>query len=144
MKQYHTQIVIQAPMQRVWAELTNFEAYPSWNPLIGELHARLAAGEGIRMFITPLNAFFKAEFVTVKENEEMTWIGVRYAGFLLTGRHYYRLEKVSEEKTRLLHGEYFTGWFAYFIPKSTLKMMETMFVVHNEMLKKRIEEKNEK
>jgi hypothetical protein len=139
MKQYHTQIVIQAPITRVWAELTNFKAYPEWNPLVRELHGELEVGSKIRMFIIPFGSYFNAEFLTVAPNQEMSWQGVRFAKFLLSGRHYYKLEAIDDNKTRLLHGEFFEGWFSGFISSKTLKMMETIFVVHNELFKKRVE-----
>lgn len=41
MKQYHTKIIIDKPIQEVWRELTNFESYPNWNPLVGKLSGEM-------------------------------------------------------------------------------------------------------
>ncbi|NET51393.1 MAG: SRPBCC domain-containing protein, partial [Merismopedia sp. SIO2A8] len=30
-RDYHTDIVINAPIQEVWAHLTDFSTYPEWN-----------------------------------------------------------------------------------------------------------------
>lgn len=76
---------------------------------------------------------------TYKINEELIWKGTQGTKFLMAGTHYYRLEKINDNQTKLLHGEWFTGLFSWFIPKKTIKKMETAFKEHNMILKKRIE-----
>lgn len=139
MKQYHTEITINASAEAVWQELNNFAAYPSWNPLVSKLEGDMREGSTITAKIVPLNQTFKARLVVYKPNEELTWEGKLIASFLLTGRHYYKLEQVSPTQTRLLHGEKFTGLAAFFIPKSLLLKMEKVFIEHNVRLKERIE-----
>ncbi len=34
MKQLHTEIIVEAPAERVWELLTDFASYPQWNPFI--------------------------------------------------------------------------------------------------------------
>lgn len=73
--------------------------------------------------------------LSYKEEQELIWEGKRFAKFLLAGKHYYKLEKIDKNSTEFLHGEYFTGWFSHFIPKSLLKKMENTFIEHNQKLK---------
>ena len=40
----HTEIDIDAPADRVWAILTDFASYPSWNPMIPRLSGQLSVG----------------------------------------------------------------------------------------------------
>ena len=44
MRQIHTEIIIQASAQRVWDVLTDFEAYPQWNPLITSVQGQARVG----------------------------------------------------------------------------------------------------
>jgi len=72
-----TEVLIAAPAERVWAELTNFDAFPSWNPFMleasgglgvgEELKVKLAMGERMRLTITP-------RVTVVRESEELRWL----------------------------------------------------------------------
>ncbi len=142
MKQYHTALLIKAPIQKVWNELTHFGAYPEWNPLVGKLEGEMIEGKKISTFIIPLNKTYHPVVIEYKPNESLIWKGVQGASFLLAGKHYYKLEKLNATQTQLHHGEWFTGLFSHFINKKLLNKMENAFIQHNELLKQRIE--NEK
>ena len=60
----------------------------------------------------------------------------------MAGEHYYRLEVLSPTRTRLLHGEQFTGLMSNFIGKDLLAKMENAFIEHNRILKQRVEHEN--
>ena len=77
--------------------------------------------------------------LSYKANCELIWQGVQGAKFLMSGKHYYQFNQISKNETELLHGEYFTGIFSYFIPAKLLFQMKTAFEQHNLLLKKRIE-----
>lgn len=72
-----TEVLIAAPAERVWSELTNFDAFPSWNPFMleasgglgvgEELKVKLAMGERMRLTITP-------RLTVVREGEEQRWL----------------------------------------------------------------------
>ena len=142
MKEYHTQIDIEASPKHIWKELVDFEQYETWNPLVKYLKGDLRKGGSIRMFIIPLNQEFKATLTAWEQNKELTWLGIRFGSlkFLLSGEHYFRIESTGEGRSRLYHGEYFRGWFSAFIPKKLLKKMKNTFEAHNQELKKRIED----
>lgn len=139
MKQYHTHIEINAPVEKVWEVLTDFDSYPAWNPLVGSLKGQLTMGSSIATYIVPLQKTYHPRIVVLEPQHEITWLGVQGARFLMAGKHYYRLEKISETKTQLFHGERFTGLFAYFIPQDLLQKMKAAFIKHNQLLKQRIE-----
>lgn len=44
MKQIETRVVINASPEQVWATLTDFQAYPDWNPFIVKLKGKPAVG----------------------------------------------------------------------------------------------------
>jgi hypothetical protein len=139
MKKYHTEIILNASVDRVWAALTDFSAYPDWNPLVGWLRGDFRPDGQIQMFITPLNRSFNAKLKTVQKDKEFAWIGVEIAPWFLSGEHYYRLEQINDVSTRLLHGEYFRGLGSTLIGKSMLNRMENAFIEHNLRLRERVE-----
>lgn len=139
MKNYHTQILIDASIEKVWEVLTDFSAYPTWNPLIKKLTGELRGGGQIELYILPLEDNFKAQLIDYKKEEEMSWKGYQYAPFLLTGNHYYKLIKKNTQQTVLEHGESFTGLLSFFLPAKLLAKMKQTFVAHNEALKWKVE-----
>lgn len=139
MKEYHTEITIGASVDRVWKVLTDFSAYPEWNPLVGWLEGDFRTGGRIQMFIKPLDRSFQATLKQVQENREMTWVGVRFASWFMSGEHYYRLDAMGSNSTQLLHGECFRGLGSVFIGKPMLRKMEDAFIQHNRLLKERVE-----
>lgn len=139
MKQYHTSIVINAPVKQVWNELTNFREYPDWNPIVGKLEGELKVGSKISTHIVPLKNTYSPVLTSYKPNSEMVWKGVQGASFLLAAEHYYRLKVISDTQVELLHGEYFTGLFSCFLSGKLMTEMHNAFTQHNAILKQRIE-----
>ena len=139
MKAYHTTIVINTSAAMVWDALTDFAAYPEWNPLVAWLRGDFATGGQIQLFITPLQRAFTARLTLVQPGQAFTWLGVQFAPWFLAGEHYYRLEPVDGHTTRLVHGEYFRGLGSAFISAALLTTMEDTFHRHNQRLKERLE-----
>jgi hypothetical protein len=139
MKEYHTSITINSSSINVWEELTNFKDYNTWNPIVGKLEGEMNVGNKISTFIVPLGKTYRPTLLSYKENREIVWQGTKGAKFLMAGKHYYRLIAISQDQTKLLHGEYFTGLFSFFIPSALFIKMKTAFEQHNILLKKRIE-----
>ena len=48
-KQITTETVINAPADKVWAELTDFTSYPEWNPFIKKVKGTVMTGETIEV-----------------------------------------------------------------------------------------------
>jgi len=139
MKSYHTSLVIDKPIGRVWHHLTDVERYPDWNPLVGRLVGELKTGNRIETFIVPLGKSYFPTLLSVQPEQELIWQGFQGAKFLLAGKHYYRLEALDAHSTTLYHGEYFTGLFSAFIPKKLLQKMEAAFIQHNLEIKRLVE-----
>ncbi|WP_338793919.1 SRPBCC domain-containing protein [Bernardetia sp. MNP-M8] len=135
MKQYHTKITINSPLETVWTALVDTENYPNWNPLVGKLEGNLAEGQTIKTYIIPLGNTYSPKIIAFVPYNQLTWKGVQGASFLMAGKHYYKLRKIDNQTTELLHGEYFTGLFSFFIPKKLLQKMENAFLEHNKALK---------
>ena len=48
-----TSIEVSAPPDRVWAVLTDFPSYPTWNPFIKRFEGELKVGGRVKMFAQP-------------------------------------------------------------------------------------------
>jgi hypothetical protein len=95
MKQYHTSILINDSADKVWQELINFNAYSSWNPIVGKLEGEMIEGNKISTFIVPLNKTYFPTLLSFKKNQEIIWQGTQGVKFLMAGKHYYQLNEIS-------------------------------------------------
>jgi hypothetical protein len=139
MKEYHTSVEINCTPEELWKELTNFSEYENWNPIVGKLEGKMTVGNKISTYIVPLKQTYYPKLLSYEINSELIWKGVQGANFLMAGEHYYKIKKIADNKVKLLHGEYFTGLFSYFISPSLLNKMKTAFEQHNNIIKQRIE-----
>jgi hypothetical protein len=71
-----TETVINAPAERVWAEMTDFGSFPSWNPFVREASGRLEPGEQlkIRLQLDRMKMTFKPRVTVVEPNRELRWL----------------------------------------------------------------------
>ncbi len=101
---------INAPIEHVWQVLIDRDQYPQWNPVIlqqqGVLQRGCSASMRIKPGLFPMNV--KIIYRQVNKHTELSWYG---GPPLVKGFHYFRLQKISNKQTRLVHGEEF-GWLA--------------------------------
>lgn len=141
MKTITTESTINASIETVWNVLSNFEAYPSWNPFIISLKGKLALGEPVQAIIVSNGKenHFKPNITVLEEGERFEWLGKLPLG-MFNGNHYFRLEKINANTTRFIHGENFSGWLSglilFLIRKETTRGFKAM----NEALKIKAEQ----
>ncbi len=139
MRTYHTEIIIAAPIHKVWESLLKVDDYPNWNPLVHRIEGDLSKDGKIRTTIIPLRQTFAAKITALIPPHQLVWEGHLISSFLLKGQHRYRLIEMENSQTKLEHGESFTGVLSYLIPAALLKRMETAFEEHNAALKQLVE-----
>ena len=96
MKNLTTEIIIDAPAEIVWKELTEHEAYPEWNPFIKNVSGFAQQGEHIDVTIQaegkePME--FNPVVLVNKEASEFRWQGKLFVKGLFDGEHYFLIEK---------------------------------------------------
>jgi len=109
-------IEIDAPVERVYATLIQFDGYPSWNPY----HVRVAGRPelGAKLDVTVHRPDGKTvqvptvHVLRLRENAELTWGGGIKGVFY--GEHVFELRRLDENRTLLLHNEDFKGLFVGF------------------------------
>lgn len=51
MKEIYTEIEIKAPEKQIWAILTDFTSFPSWNPFIRRISGEIREGSQLEVHI---------------------------------------------------------------------------------------------
>lgn len=108
-----TSVEIEAPPARVWSLLTDFSSYPRWNPLIPEASGEPGPNQDIQISLQlPIGPAVPVpvRITRFEPEKELEWTGsLPFLEFLFQGRHYFRLQKIDENRTRFINGEEFTG-----------------------------------
>ena len=141
MKEIKTEIIINAPKEKVWKAFTNVEKYPEWNPFIESIKGNLKVGEQIAVHLTPPDGkamTFKPKVLVFDENKEFRWLGKLLVKGIFDGEHYFQLKENPDGTTTFIHGEMFNG-FLVNLMGSILKKTKVGFELMNEALKKEVE-----
>lgn len=112
MKQLVTQIEINAPVEKVWSILTDFDKFPEWNPMIRKLSGKVKVGETILVSLQQpggSSMTFQPTVVNFDENKLFAWQGKLIISGLFDGKHQFVLKPLSAEKTLFIHQEDFSG-----------------------------------
>ena len=138
------EITINAPVEYVWAAVTDFKSYHDWNSQLsylggtaaphGKLHLRLAA-EGASPYE------FKPDVSHWVPNERFAWIA--HTGFprVFDGEHYFEMQALGPNQTLLINREAYRGILSMVFKQ--LPMMKTApagFQKMNEELKAYVEQ----
>ncbi len=118
-----TQVAIAAPREKVWAILTDFKSYPSWNPFIRRIEGPLAVDGVITadLHTTVLKPrTVNAKILVVDPGRQLRWEG-RLPG-LFSGEHYWVLKDRPDGGTDLVQGEVFRGVMVPFIKPERLRV----------------------
>ena len=111
-KNIQTEEIIEAPVNKVWQVLTDFENHPGWNPFITHISGEKREGGKLKVSINPPEGkgmTFRPVVLKYDPEKEFRWKGSLGINGLFDGEHYFLLEEVSPESTRFVHGEKFSG-----------------------------------
>ena len=140
MRVIRTETEIEAPPAAVWAVLTDFAAYPEWNPFITEASGTPAVGEILTLHMVPGEGraqMFTPEVRAVRENAELVWLGALRWSWLFSAEHRFTLSEVGGA-TRVVQSEVFRGALVGLL-RSTIDQTEKDFRALNAALKDRVE-----
>ncbi|MEL7119394.1 MAG: SRPBCC domain-containing protein [Bacteroidota bacterium] len=140
MTHLQTEIILNAPNEKVWNTLVDFQAYKSWNPFIISSSGKAVVGEKLTntMLHKGKPTTFTPVITKVEIHKELEWLGSGSMG-AFKGRHYFKLEDLGNGQTKLIHGEHFSGILRgivmRMIGEDTLKSFQKM----NKALKEVVE-----
>lgn len=112
LRRIQTKLEIDAPAEIVWKLLTDFEAMSSWNPFITSISGDLTPGAKLSLQVSPPGKpamRFRPTILAIRPERELRWRGKLLIAGIFDGEHYFLLEPVGERRTRLVHGENFSG-----------------------------------
>jgi hypothetical protein len=142
MRTLSTEISINAPAEKVWRILSDFSAYPNWNPFITQVKGNLTTGARLNVTLTIEGrkpTVVRPKLITVIPGEKICWLGSILVRGIFDGMHHFTLEETDDGQTLFRQGENFSGILAGAIMNkirhSTLKGFEEM----NLALKKQAE-----
>ena len=107
----NTTVDIAAAKELVWDVLTDFAAYPEWNPDVKiegtaqvgtKLTVHMGANGGRGMA-------FKPTVLAATPAHELRWLGKLGFGGLVDGEHFFILDHNADGTTHLTHGERYSG-----------------------------------
>ena len=140
-RRIETDSEISAPASRVWALLTDFARMPSWNPFIKSISGNLLQGTRLAVHIAPPGSsgmHFKPTVLSVRPERELRWLGHLFVPGIFDGEHYFLLEPIGENRTRLTQGEKFSGLLIGLL-SNTLAATSAGFKAMNTALKQQAE-----
>jgi hypothetical protein len=142
MHEIRTEIDIAATPERVWSVLTDFAAYPSWNPFIRCIAGNLRQGERLKVSIQPVGGramTFRPTVLVATPNLELRWLGHLLVSGIFDGEHYLQISASTPGRVRFVQGEKFSGLLVGIAKSSLDTKTKAGFVAMNQALKVRAE-----
>jgi hypothetical protein len=112
MKEINTEIEINASAEKVWQLLTDFAAYPQWNPFIRSVNGKPESNAKLQIFVQPSGSRgmkFSPTILKAEPQKELRWLGSLFVRGLFEGEHIFNIEPVAEEKVKFVQREQFSG-----------------------------------
>jgi len=141
-KELYTAIEIEAPAERVWQVLTDFEQFPDWNPFVRRIKGEAKSGTKLEAYLQPPGGrgmTFRPDVLKAEPNREFRWLGRLFFPGLFDGEHFFIIEPLGPDRVRFTHGELFSGLLVPLLAKSLDTNTRRGFELMNEALKARAE-----
>ena len=142
MNEIRTEIEINAPKEVIWDILTNYTAYPEWNPFIvrvlggSELGKRVLFVARFKFALTPV----LAKILNFKVHEKLSWggPGVKWAESIFCAEHIFEIEEIEPGVCRFINREYMGGMVANTL-WPLIELGRPAYIAMNDALKERAE-----
>jgi len=141
MLELRTEIEIDAPAERVWAVLTDFDRFPDWNPFIRRIHGNAQVGSRLDVFLGASGTRgmqFRPIVTTVVPNRELRWLGRLGLPRLFDGEHIFQIEPLGSTRARFIQWERFRGLFVPLLARSLKRDARRGFEEMNQALRARV------
>ena len=142
-KRLHTQVDIQATPERVWEILTDFAAYPEWNPFMIQATGSAVQGERLTLRMQPVGGramTFRPTVLEATPQHRLRWIGRVLLPGVFDGEHSFTIEPLGQGVVRLTQQEDFRGALVPLMSGSLNRRTLPAFEQMNQSLKRRAEQ----
>ena len=112
MKEISTDIEIEASAERVWQVLTDFPAFPDWNPFMPNAEGELKARATIKVRFKPpkgMGMTIKVTVLKAEPEQELRWAGRLLMPGLFDGEHVFSITAKDGGGVRFHQSETFRG-----------------------------------
>jgi hypothetical protein len=141
-KELRSEIEIGAPPERVWRVLTDFAAYPEWNPFIRRVSGRPEVDERLVVRMRPSGTrgmTFRPTVMKVEPSRELRWLGHLLVPGIFDGEHIFEIEELEQDRVRFVQREVFKGLLVPLLARSLDRDTQRGFEEMNRALRERIE-----
>lgn len=132
-----TKIEINAPAEKIWNKLMDFNDYRNWNPFILSIEGTPKIDN--KLVVNFEKMTFKPKVVSLLKNKEFKWLGKLLFKGIFDGEHYFKLVEIDNNKTLFIHSEKFSGILVPLLKKKLLNETKPGFESMNLALKKEVE-----
>jgi hypothetical protein len=146
MRELHTAVEIAASADQVWAVLTDFAAFPEWNPFLTTVTGEAAVGAHLEVRLQPPGGralTVRPTVLAADPARELRWIGHLLFPGLFDGEHRFVVERAPmggpTDVVRFVQAERFTGVLVPLIWKRLEPSTRAGFEAMNAALKQRVE-----
>jgi hypothetical protein len=142
-KQLRTQVDVDATPERVWQVLTDFAAYPQWNPFIVRAEGDARRGERLTLRMQPVGGraiTFRPTVLEAAPGRRLRWLGHLLVNGIFDGEHSFTIEPLGEGRARLVQQEDFRGLLVPLMARSLDRRTLPAFELLNQALKRRAEQ----
>ena len=133
-KYINTSITINAPAEKVWSILIDFENYSKWNSFITSISGELKIGNKLEVKLQGM--VFRPVILRFNENTELKWLGHLWFKGLFDGLHKFQLIDNGNGTTNFEQSEEFSGILVKLFSKSLDSKTKLGFETMNYELKK--------
>lgn len=112
MRELDTEIEINASAERVWRLLTDFAAYPQWNPFLRSVEGKPEPNSKLKIFMQPSGGrgmSFSPTVLKAEPQRELRWLGSLLIRGLFDGEHILTVEPLAENLVKFRQREKFSG-----------------------------------
>lgn len=132
-----TEIIINKSVNETWQVLMDWKNYPNWNPFILNISQHPKTNNHLVVNVQGMK--FEPKIIQNQAPTILEWHGKLYIKGLFDGNHRFELIKISEQQTKLVHSERFSGWLVPLLKKQLIVQTKPGFVAMNNALKSRVE-----
>lgn len=139
-KQISTSIRIETSPEVIWDILTDFNAYPEWNPFIRSISGNLILGAKLKVALMGMN--FKPQIMELVPNKSFIWLGHLGMKGLFDGEHKFHIIDNGDGSSTFEQSERFSGILVRLFSSSLDKNTKNGFIEMNKKLKLRAEHRS--
>ncbi|WP_430905456.1 SRPBCC family protein [Maribacter sp. 2-571] len=133
-----TEISIEAPAEKVWAVLIDFDNYPNWNPFITNISGTPKKGAVLGIQIGTMR--FRPQVLECNSPKTLKWLGSLWFKGIFDGEHLFEIRPEGPEKTTFRQVETFSGLTVPLFKRKLQHDTKNGFIAMNKALKLQCEE----